>query len=119
MTDTDALLAERGERYGEFHRHAGVTQQLKLVMKQHRCGNHVAPAWRKVTDDQREALEMIAHKIGRILNGDPNYADSWADIAGYAKLVADRLEASEGAPGAHRIGGQTADADASAQEANN
>lgn len=35
---------------------------------------------------------MIAHKIGRILNGDPNYADSWIDIAGYAKLVADRLE---------------------------
>jgi len=34
---------------------------------------------------------MIAHKIGRILNGDPNYADSWIDIAGYAKLVADRL----------------------------
>jgi len=35
----------------------------------------------------REALEMIAHKIGRILNGDPNYADSWHDIAGYAKLA--------------------------------
>jgi hypothetical protein len=34
---------------------------------------------------------MIAHKIGRILNGDPNYADSWIDIAGYAQLVADRL----------------------------
>jgi hypothetical protein len=35
---------------------------------------------------------MIAHKIGRIVNGDPRYADSWVDIAGYAKLVADRLE---------------------------
>jgi hypothetical protein len=42
--------------------------------------------------DQAEALDMIFHKIGRILNGDPNYADSWIDIAGYAKLVADRLE---------------------------
>jgi hypothetical protein len=41
--------------------------------------------------DQREALEMIAHKIARIVNGDPNYADSWLDIAGYAQLVADRL----------------------------
>jgi hypothetical protein len=46
-------------------------------------------------DDQREALDMIAHKIGRILNGDPNYADSWVDIAGYAKLVADRLESGK------------------------
>lgn len=46
-------------------------------------------------DDQVEALEMIAHKIGRIINGDPNYADSWHDIAGYAKLVADRLDGIE------------------------
>jgi len=45
--------------------------------------------------DQREALEMIAHKIARIINGDPNYADSWVDIAGYAKLVSDRLEGIE------------------------
>jgi hypothetical protein len=44
---------------------------------------------------QREALEMIAHKIARIINGDPNYADSWVDIAGYAKLVADRLGGTE------------------------
>jgi hypothetical protein len=35
---------------------------------------------------------MIAHKIARIINGDETYSDSWADIAGYAKLVADRLE---------------------------
>lgn len=39
-----------------------------------------------------EALEMIAHKIARICNGDPNYADNWVDIAGYATLVANRLE---------------------------
>lgn len=45
--------------------------------------------------DQREALEMIAHKIARILNGDPNYADSWHDVAGYATLVADRLQGVE------------------------
>lgn len=42
--------------------------------------------------DQRESLEMVMHKIARIINGDPNYADSWHDIAGYAKLVADRLD---------------------------
>jgi len=45
-----------------------------------------------LNNDQREALEMIAHKIARILNGDPNYADNWIDIAGYATLVANRLE---------------------------
>jgi hypothetical protein len=38
---------------------------------------------------------MIAHKIGRIINGDPDYIDSWDDIAGYAKLVADRLRSDD------------------------
>ena len=33
-----------------------------------------------------EALEMIAHKIARILSGDADYADNWVDIAGYAQL---------------------------------
>jgi hypothetical protein len=34
---------------------------------------------------------MIMHKIARIMNGDPNYRDSWVDIAGYAQIVADRI----------------------------
>ena len=80
----DATLIERGTRYGKFKDHANVTQQIKNVI----FGFN--PALR-LENDQREALEMIAHKIGRIVNGDPDYADSWVDIAGYAKLVADRL----------------------------
>lgn len=31
----------------------------------------------------------------KITNGDPDYADNWADIAGYATLVKDRLEGNE------------------------
>jgi hypothetical protein len=50
---------------------------------------------KKLDDDQSEALEMIAHKIARILNGDPNYVDSWLDIAGYATLVAERLNGNK------------------------
>jgi hypothetical protein len=38
---------------------------------------------------------MICHKIGRIVNGDPDYFDSWIDVAGYAQLVADRLNGLE------------------------
>ena len=88
MTDIAATLAERGKRYGEFPDHATVTQQLKRVMY------GFDPALR-LADDQKEALDMIAHKLGRIINGDPDYADSWVDIAGYAKLVADRLQEGE------------------------
>lgn len=72
-------LAERGKRYGDFKGHARITQNLKRAMK-------ARTNWEKLSDSQKEALEMIAHKIGRILNGDPNYRDSWHDLAGYASL---------------------------------
>lgn len=83
VTDT---LVERGKRYGKFKDHAYISQDLKQVVYRSLDGNnnYLAP-------DQKEALEMICHKIARILNGDPNYADSWHDIAGYASLIADRL----------------------------
>lgn len=76
------VLDERGKSYGPFIGHARVTQAIKHAIFAH------APV---LEDDQREALEMIAHKIGRIINGNPDYVDSWVDIAGYAQLVADRL----------------------------
>lgn len=37
-------------------------------------------------------MTVIADKIARILSGDPNYADSWHDIGGYAKLVENYIE---------------------------
>lgn len=81
-------LSERGKRYGKFTGHAQITQDLKATM-------HGCPKWAALAPDQKEALEMVVHKIGRILNGDPDYDDSWVDIAGYAKLVADRLQGVE------------------------
>jgi Domain of unknown function (DUF6378) len=84
----EAVLTERGARYGKFTEHAKVTQDLKSVMHKH-------SGWSRLADDQKESLEMVMHKIGRILNGDPNYDDSWVDIAGYTKLVADRLQGVE------------------------
>lgn len=84
----DQTLSDRGAKYGDFRDHAAITQQLKEVVRQAMFARHAET----FTPIHREAIDMILHKIGRILNGDPNYADSWTDIAGYAKLVADRLE---------------------------
>lgn len=86
--DIAATLTERGNRYGKFTGHALITQTLKRSLQMHQ-------KWDALDDDQKEALDMICHKIGRVVNGDPDYADSWVDIAGYAKLVADRLEGVE------------------------
>ena len=85
MSDLSATLKERGSRHGEFRNHAHYTQTIKRILQS-------SPNWHKMEDMHRESLDMIAHKIGRVLSGDPNYSDNWHDIAGYAKLVDDRLQ---------------------------
>ena len=84
MSNIDETLAERGSRYGEFPAHAFITQELKRSMNQ-------TDGWDNLDDDMKEALDMVQHKIGRIINGDPNYIDSWTDIIGYVRLVEKRL----------------------------
>ena len=86
MTDVNLTLDERGSRYGSFTGHADITQELKLVI-----AYHLGSRKKRLANDQQEALDMICHKIGRIINGDADYADSWHDIAGYASLVDKRL----------------------------
>ena len=88
MPDVSKVLAQRGKRYGNFEDHAKVAQQLKAVMRNHMG----ADKWNGMAPHQQESIEMICHKLGRIANGDPNYADNFVDIAGYAKLSADLLE---------------------------
>lgn len=88
--NVDQTLEERGLRYGKFVDHAELSQKLKDS-----CVVHAMNLKNELAADQWEAIEMILHKIARIVNGDPNYADSWHDIAGYAKLVEDRLNGIE------------------------
>ena len=76
----EEILRERGERYGPFENHAKITQMLKDVMRSEE-------GWTRLTYTQREALEMTAHKIGRMLNGDPTYEDNVVDILGYCDLM--------------------------------
>lgn len=80
----DKILDDRGAQYGDFVTHALVTQKIKDAMT-------LGQSWHNCSLDQKEALEMIAHKIGRIVNGNPDYKDSWTDIIGYAKLVEKEL----------------------------
>ena len=80
----NSTVVERGGRYGKFKDQAFISQRLKDCM-QATVGFH------NLQPDQKEALEMIQHKVARILNGDPDYADSWHDIAGYATLIDKRL----------------------------
>lgn len=84
----EKTLEERGTRYGEFENHASISDELQrvCVAGANRNPNYILEAI------HREAIRMICHKLARILNGDPNYIDTWHDIAGYATLVEQYLE---------------------------
>lgn len=84
MSDINTILAEREKTHGSFATHAQLSQRLSDLMRE-------APGWAALGADQREALEMVQHKVARILNGNPNEADHWVDVAGYATLVSRRL----------------------------
>lgn len=79
----DDTLKARKARYGDFTDHAAYAQRLKMVCRS-------APSWGLMTTVHQEALDMIMHKIARALCGDPDYADTWHDIAGYAKCAEER-----------------------------
>ena len=83
----DETLDARAVEYGKFIEGAEVMQMLKRVVL-----NALNNRDKTLAHDQAEAMDMIIHKIGRIVNGNPDVVDHWLDIAGYAKLVADRLE---------------------------
>lgn len=87
MTDVKDILAERGKTYGNYLQQTEISSALMRVMD-----DALKARNKTLQPDQSDALIMSAVKISRIINGDPDYADNWRDIAGYATLVADRLE---------------------------
>lgn len=76
----DPLLVERQSTHGSFIQNAAISQQIKGIMKGTGVYPHEQPVF-------CEALDMIALKLSRILSGQANFADHWADIAGYAQLA--------------------------------
>ena len=74
------IIDERQKTHGDYYRVAGTAQELKDVLRR-------GKNWKTLDDTQRETLEMIASKIGRILSGNPHEVDHWRDIAGYATLI--------------------------------
>jgi hypothetical protein len=85
-TDVDQVLDSRAKDYGKFIEGAEIMQMLKRLVH-----NYIEDRGTPLAFDQREAIDMIIHKLGRIINGNPDKVDHWVDVAGYSTLVADRL----------------------------
>jgi len=83
-TNVDQILGERGNRYGTFESNAKTCQLLKNVL-------HSQEGWYRLSYVQREAVEMMMHKISRLVNGDATYLDTVVDIAGYNQLMLEHM----------------------------
>jgi hypothetical protein len=79
-------LAQREQTHGGFRNNSRPTQELKEIFRK-------TPGWDNLHPYEREALDMIVHKIGRILaianrtNDPTTRQDAWHDVAGYATLA--------------------------------
>jgi hypothetical protein len=76
----EQTLSDRGTHYGDYAARARIEQAIIETME---CSG----GWHRLNPAHKSAARMIAVKLSRILNGDPDHLDSWHDIAGYAQLV--------------------------------
>ena len=83
--EINKLLDERGKTHGDIVVQSYFSQEMKNVL-------HVSPHWRNMSTVKRECLEMIVHKISRVLAGNPNEPDHFRDIIGYSQLILNEIE---------------------------
>lgn len=74
----EQTIEEREPKYGNYPKRACLAESINDLLT---CGSMPLKPF------QKHALTMIAEKLSRITNGDPNIIDNWHDIAGYATLV--------------------------------
>jgi len=87
MTDNiEVTLDQRARTHGSFNTVSAIAQTIKRMVRDYPNG---------MNDTQKESVDMIASKIGRIVSGNPHDIDHWRDIEGYARLVRRDLERKE------------------------
>jgi hypothetical protein len=84
VVDENEMLVQRTNVHGEFNENSRATWDIMRVLQRERN-------WGRLSSGQKHALYMVAHKMARIMAGDPNHPDHWDDISGYARCVSDRL----------------------------
>ena len=86
VTELDSVFQDRRKNYGSFEGNARVMDNLLSIIYVEIQDS----GQEKNLNAQHElALRCIAMKLSRLCQGNINHADSWLDIAGYAKLMYD------------------------------
>lgn len=90
---TEDILNEREKTHGDFkdvaYIHDGMSFFIRKILENKGCNNQPSSA-------QILAINNICIKIARIVCGDPDHADHWDDIAGYAMLGRGKAESGSG-----------------------
>lgn len=82
---TQEVLDERKKTHGDFTDNAYMAQALKTII---RAGKYYGIR----TEVEKEAIDMICHKLARAVSAEYYHQDNYVDIAGYATLVVERVE---------------------------
>ena len=90
--EINEILEQREKTHGDYTTVAKIAQTLKKVISWYVYGEYNQL---KISESQKEALDMICSKIARICNGDANKPEHWEDVAGYAMLIIRELEKQE------------------------
>ena len=85
MDKVKEILEDRGSIYGDYKEVAKTAQELKTAARTAEGWYHNLPGY------QKEAIDMILHKIARAIEGNKYFVENWDDIAGYASLVAEEI----------------------------
>lgn len=82
--NVNELLASRSKLRGDYKTmakaHAGIMEAIAKNSS------------RRMSDEELLSLNMIGHKLARIITGTAYDSDSWKDVAGYATLVVNTME---------------------------
>lgn len=88
------ILNERESPHGDYKDTARIAVRIKTVLSEEH-EQRLQRGQRTLSFSQAESLDLIATKIGRIISGDPDNEEHWDDIAGYAKLISERIRAEK------------------------
>ena len=83
-TKEQKQLLDRRDIYGNYKNISLTSQKMKKVF------NDTYSI--ELDEYEKEAIDMILHKIARIAHSKKKYVDNWRDIIGYAQLVIDEYE---------------------------
>lgn len=83
--EVQLVVSARDSSYGGFSGISKTCQSFKDLARN-------CPSWSSLAPCEKEGIDMIFHKITRILYAPNKIRDSWVDIGGYVRATLQALD---------------------------